>query len=290
MTAPARRGFSLRLFLPDGTPDGLRVAEKSNWTGRGVVCPRARFKAAKARPEFDRTGVYVLLGPSEESDLPTVYGGEGDPALGRLERHFADKDFWTTLVLFTSKDDTLNKAHVQHLECRLHELARAAKRCLLDNVRVPQPPSLSEADTAEVEGFLDEMLLVFPLLGVTVFERPVPTAAGAKRYFLRARGVEAEGYEDDTGFVVLAGSQVAKDFVPSAHRYLQTLRAALQERGVIAADGDGVVVAQDYTFDSPSTAAGVLIGRSVNGRVEWKDADGRTLKENQAAAVGGAAS
>jgi hypothetical protein len=287
MTLPARRGFSLRLFLPDGTPDGLRVAEKSNWTGRGVVCPRPRFKEAKARPEFDRTGVYVLLGPSEESELPTVYVGEGDPARPRLERHFADKDFWTTLVLFVSKDESLNKAHVQRLECRLHELARTANRCLLDNVQVPQPPSLSESDTAEVEGFLDEMLLVFPLLGVTVFERPAPTAAGAKRYFLKARGVEAEGYEDDTGFVVLAGSQVARDFVPSAHRYLQTLRAALQERGVIVTAGDELVVTQDYTFDSPSTAAGVLIGRSVNGRVEWKDYDGRTLKENQSAAVNG---
>lgn len=289
MSASARRGFSLRLFLPDGTPDGLRVAEKSNWTGRGVVCPRARFKEAKARPEFDRTGVYVLVGPSEDSDLPTVYVGEGDPARPRLERHFAEKDFWTSLVLFTSKDESLNKAHVQRLECRLHELARTANRCVLDNVQVPQPPSLSESDTAEVEGFLDEMLLVFPLLGVTVFERPAPTTAGAKRYFLRARGIDAEGYEGDAGFVVLAGSQVTADFTQSAHRYLQTQRAALQDRGVIVADGGMLRMAQDYSFDSPSTAAGVLLGRSSNGRELWKDADGRTLKENQAAAVTGTA-
>jgi hypothetical protein len=29
-----------------------------------------------------------------------------------------------------------------------------------------------------------------------------------------------------------------------------------------------------------------LLGRTANGRVEWKDAEGRTLKENQTAAVG----
>jgi hypothetical protein len=34
MTAPARRGFSLTIFVPDGTPDGLRIVEKSNWNGR----------------------------------------------------------------------------------------------------------------------------------------------------------------------------------------------------------------------------------------------------------------
>jgi hypothetical protein len=281
-----RRGFSLRIFLPDGIPDGLRVVEKSNWTGRGVVCPRSRFKDAKVRPEFDRTGVYILVGPSEESDLPTVYIGEGDPALDRLERHFAEKDFWTSLVLFTSKDDNLNKAHVQYLEARLCSLAREANRSVLDNLSSPQLPSLSEADVAEVEGFLDEMLLIYPVLGLSVFERPQPTKTAARRYYLKGRGIEAEGYEDPNGFVVLAGSQVARDFVPSAHRYLLTLRAALQERGVVAQNGDGLTVAQDYTFDSPSTAAGVLLGRSANGRIEWKDEEGRTLKDIQTSPVG----
>jgi hypothetical protein len=33
----------------------------------------------------------------------------------------------------------------------------------------------------------------------------------------------------------------------------------------------------------------VLLGRSSNGREVWKDADGRTLKENQTASVGGPA-
>jgi hypothetical protein len=165
-------------------------------------------------------------------------------------------------------------------------LAREANRCVLENATAPQEPSLSEADVAEVEGFLDEMLLIYPVLGLSAFEKPEPTKTAARRYYLRARGVEAQGYEDPNGFVVLAGSQVARDYVPSAQGYLVTMRAALQQRGVIVQNGDGLKMGQDYTFDSPSTAAGVVLGRSSNGRVEWKDADGRTLKENQTAAVG----
>ena len=38
----------------------------------------------------------------------------------------------------------------------------------------------------------------------------------------------------------------------------------------------------DYVFTSPSTAAAVELGRSANGRIEWKDAQVRTLKELQA--------
>jgi hypothetical protein len=43
---------------------------------------------------------------------------------------------------------------------------------------------------------------------------------------------------------------------------------------------------QNYTFGSPSTASGVLLGRTSNGRVEWKTTDGRTLKSVQDAEVG----
>jgi hypothetical protein len=40
----------------------------------------------------------------------------------------------TTAYAFTSKDGYLIKAHAQHLKARLIGLARAAKRCRLENV------------------------------------------------------------------------------------------------------------------------------------------------------------
>jgi hypothetical protein len=198
-----------------------------------------------------------------------------------LEQHFAKKDFWTTLILFTSKDENLNKAHVQYLESRLVELASEANRCVLDNANTPELPSLSEPDTAEMEGFLEEMLLIYPLLGLNVFERSQARQAPERKLYLHSRSIMAEGYEDPEGFVVLAGSQAAKEATPSAERYLVTMRESLIERGIIVPDGDSYKLVQDYTFDSPSTAAGVLLGRSSNGRVEWKDETGRTLKQIQ---------
>jgi hypothetical protein len=285
MNSSPRRGFPLRIFLSDGTPDGLRIVEKSNWIGRGVVCARSQFRYAKARPEFKKTGIYTLRGPSPEGDLPTIYIGEGDPSLPRLEQHFATKDFWTSLILFTSKDENLNKAHVQYLESRLTTLTKNANRCELENRNSPQLPTLSEPDTAEMEEFLEEMLLIYPILGLSVFERPQARSTSEKKLYLHARGVTAEGYEDAEGFVVLAGSQVTKDTVPSAQRFLIALRQSLIERGIIVQDGEAYRIAQDYTFDSPSAASGAILGRSSNGRDDWKDIEGRTLKEIQMSAV-----
>jgi hypothetical protein len=278
-----KKPYSIKIFLPGGDPDGLRTIEKSNWSGAGIVIPRALMSEAKSRRELMRTGVYVLIGPQEESGLPRVYVGEGDPIKPRLEQHAAKKDFWTSCVAFTSKDENLNKAHVQYIESRLISFAAQAKRCVLDNGNAPALPSLSEADSADAEGFLLEMMLCFPVLGLSVFTAAAPIQKSAKLLFITAKGIKAEGMETHDGFVVRSGSGAVKGEVPSCHAYLKELRVALISNGVLKTSGDGYAFTQDYIFPSPSTAAGVVQGRAANGRVDWKSKDGKTLKDLQEA-------
>jgi len=75
---PMARPFSIKVFCPDGNPAGLRIISKSNWTGVGLVCPRPLLPTVKGRKEFNQPGVYVLVGPPEEGELPKIYVGEGD--------------------------------------------------------------------------------------------------------------------------------------------------------------------------------------------------------------------
>lgn len=280
------RPYSIKIFLPAGDPDGLRTIEKSNWSGCGIVVPRSLFGEARQRKELARTGVYVLVGPPEESGLPRIYVGEGDPIRPRLEQHASKKDFWTSCIAFTSKDENLNKAHVQQLEARLLALAAQAKRCTLDNGNVPQLPSLSESDAADAEGFLVEMLLCFPLLGLAVFSAAPVVERPGMELLLKAKGVEARGIETPQGFLVRAGSRAVTAEVASIHAYISEARSGLVENGVLRLDRDRYVFTQDYPFASPSTAAGVVLGRSANGRIEWKAKDGRTLKAIQEAEAG----
>ena len=261
------------------------MIEKSNWTGQGIVFPRSLFAEIRHREELNRTGVYVLWGPGRSGQLPRAYMGEGDVLLPRLDSHAKNKDFWTHGVAFTSKDQSLNKAHVQHLEARLVRLADEAKRCELDNANVPQMPSLSDADKADAELYLADMLLCLPVVGVSCFEKPRGPAEKTRELFLSAKGIQARGYEGPGGFVVRSGSQAVKKEVASIHTYLFDLRKALLNQGIFEDTGTAYRLAQDYIFTSPSTAAGVLLGRASNGRTEWKDAERRSLKQIQGAAV-----
>ncbi len=53
------------MFLVDGTPQGMRTAEVGNWTGLALMCPRTDLTGLAGRPEVKKTGVYILVGPSE---------------------------------------------------------------------------------------------------------------------------------------------------------------------------------------------------------------------------------
>jgi hypothetical protein len=279
-----QRPFFIRVLVPTGDPDGLRIVEKSNWPGVGVVFNRTNYKEVVNRIEFDKTGVYVLVGTSDDSILPTIYVGEGDPVKNRLNQHYGKKDFWNWAVFFVAKDDSLNKAHVQHLESELLRLAKEAKQCKLDNSQEPLPPTLSEADTVFVESFLQDIVSIFPLLGLGVFEKTVTkTKKPSDLLSIDSKGIKASGYEDAKGFVVVKGSQLVKDEVQSIHQYMSTLRRDLLAQGVIVVNGQTYVFAQDQVFGSPSTAAGVILGRTANGRIEWKNSEGKTLKQLQVA-------
>lgn len=285
MTDIQLRPFSIKIFVPDGDPDGLRIVEKSNWTGIGVVFNRTNYKQVFSRPEFDRTGVYVLIGDSEDSALSTIYVGEGDPVKDRLNQHYGKKDFWDWAVFFVTKDGSLNKAHFKYLESRLLELAKAAKQCKLDNAQPSLAPTLSEADTADAETYLLDVLSIFPLLGLGVFEKTSTSPEPRTMYYIEAKGITARGYEDPKGFVVCEGSQVFDDETPSIPHNATTLRRDLVQQGVIGTEKVPWMFTQDHAFNSPSTAAAVVQGRSANGRTDWKTKDGTTLKQLQTIAA-----
>lgn len=288
-----RRGVSIRMFLADGTPEGLRLVEKSNWNGLAVMCSRAQYPDVRGREEFARPGVYLLFGPSSIGPgRQTIYIGQADFARERLDHHQRNRDSWTHLILFVSRDTTLNKAHVQYLESRLIELANKARRVEIENGNAPRMPFLSEADRADADAFLDDMLLIYPVLGVTAFEviSEAKNETSPLRYdvlHLNIRGTQATGQDTPEGFIVFAGSIGRADTVPSLSSGYEELRNRLFATGVFEVRDQMWILTQDYRFDAPSQAAAVLAGRTANGRVEWKDGQGRTLKQLQEMALEG---
>src|SRR6266852_4253030 len=124
--------FTIRIFVPDGDPEGVRLIDRMNWTGLGIAFPRSKWNEVRQRTEFVRAGVYVLVGYQEDV-LPTIYIGQADGVRSRIENHYQNKDFWDWGIIFVSNSGGLNRAHVTWLEYSLVNRATATGRCRLDN-------------------------------------------------------------------------------------------------------------------------------------------------------------
>ena len=169
--------FTIRIYVPDGDPEGVRIIDRMNWTGLGIAFPRTKWQEVKQRPEFGKTGVYILVGfKGEDDDLPTIYIGQADGVRTRVDAHVQNKVFWDWGIAFVSPSGGLNRAHVTWLEYALVHRALQTKRCHLDNGNAPQEPAMTEAEKADTQGFLKEMLQILPLVGLRVFEFPKPVA------------------------------------------------------------------------------------------------------------------
>jgi Uri superfamily endonuclease len=167
--------FTIRIFVPDGDPEGVRLIDRMNWTGLSIAFPRSKWIEVRQRSEFLRAGVYILVG-FQEDDLPTIYIGQADGVRNRIEAHFQNKDFWDWGIIFVSNSGGLNRAHVTWLEYALVNRATATGRCRLDNGNAPQEPGLTEAEKADTQAFLKEIFQILPLVGLRAFEFPKAVA------------------------------------------------------------------------------------------------------------------
>jgi hypothetical protein len=167
--------FTIRIFVPDGDPEGVRLIDRMNWTGLGIAFPRSKWGEVRQRSEFLRAGVYILVG-HQEDDLPTIYIGQADGVRSRIENHYQNKDFWDWGIIFVSNSGGLNRAHVTWLEYALVNRATATGRCRLDNGNAPQEPGLTEAEKADTQAFFKEILQILPLVGLRAFEFPKAVA------------------------------------------------------------------------------------------------------------------
>ena len=282
---------SLELYFIDGKPDGMLTAEVFNWTGHVLMSPRTQIGKVLKRKEAGFTGVYILIGESDGQ--PLAYIGESEDVSSRLRSHDTQKDWWTDVIIITSSANNLHKAHVKYLESRLVQEAKNIGRTPLANGNKPAKSSLSEAAQANMEVFLEYLLMVLPALRVDIFLKKTRPSAEVlaprtdkkipvfvlenKRHKIRATAFLENGE-----FIVQAGSQARlkweADFSQKTSYW--KLFNELVEQGVLEKVGKTSVFTENYAFSSTSAAGAIVNGRSSRGPIEWKlKTDGRTYRQ-----------
>ena len=271
---------TISIYIFDGNPNGRMMCELSNWNGRAYKVSRNELSLFAEREDLKYTCVYFLFGKDEDG-ADTIYIGEAEKAYDRLKQHVNDTEYWNDCVVLLSKDNHLNKAHVKYLENNFYMIAKSANRNIVLNPTVPTLSSISEYDAAMLKEFISHSKLLVNTLGYKAFE-PINDISSnnviKKDLFsiIAARGANARGILVSDGFTVLKGSIVTNTVTSSMSSSLIKLKERLLQKGIINSENK---FAQDYLFTSPSLAAAIVMGRNANGRTEWKNKEGKSIKD-----------
>jgi hypothetical protein len=276
---------TIQIYLPQGDPAGIRMAEITTRTVRVFEVPRPLLRDFRDMPESKQVGVYFLFG-SSESDRPSCYIGQSGAIGDRLKTHSNKKDFWDHALVAVSLTNAWTNTHTGYMEWQAIKRATEAGRFELHNgndASSPHTPAPLEADCLE---YLETISVLLTTLGYPVLE-PIkeirlagPDSNGAAETLIfREGGTEARARPTTEGLLVLAGSVGKATARPSLSASLLRRREDLVEQGVVEIRGDEYVFVKDQLFSSPSTAGAVVVGGNINGRITWKTAKGQTFQQ-----------
>lgn len=110
------RPQTIQIFLPDGSPRSVKIAEITNRVVKAILVPRNKLEYIASRNELKNVGVYFLFGESADKAKPMVYIGEAEDCLDRLKQHNRTKEFWNYAVAMVSKINAFTKSHAKYLE------------------------------------------------------------------------------------------------------------------------------------------------------------------------------
>ena len=277
----------------DGEPNGRMKCTLANWTGVAYKIPRTKLDSCKGRDDLSQSGVYFLFGISDQTGENVVYIGQagvrknGEGILYRLQEHKRnpEKDYWTETVVFTTSNNSFGPTEISYLENRFTNIAKETERYVVKNGNDPTPGNITEEKESELEEFIDYAKIIMGTLGHKVFEpltdsktMVAPNSDSAesdnKIFYIRRSGADAKGKLTSEGFVVLAGSKIRADIVPSCPDYVKTERKNNKDN-----IDENSIIKNEILFKSPSSSAAFVLGASANGNIEWRTDEGKILKD-----------
>ncbi|WP_422758926.1 GIY-YIG nuclease family protein [Paenarthrobacter sp. C1] len=274
---------TIQIYLPQGDPAGIRMAEITTRTVRLFEVPRTLLSGFRAMVESKQVGLYFLFGSTPEGRALAYVGQSGNVG-DRIKNHEGKKEFWDKALVAVSLTNSWTSTHVSYMEWQSIRKATSSGRYELDNdnsASNPHTPAPLESDCQEYLATISVLMttLGYPLMDPLVQPQRPDQQNAPEMIFVNVRGAELRGYSTPEGVVVLAGSYGRAQAAPSAATSILNYRQRLIDQGIAAAEDGRYTLVKDHLFGSPSTAAAVMVGASMNGRVTWKNAAGLTFQE-----------
>ncbi len=267
-------------ILLDDNPNGIKIAELSNWKANICVIPRNHLNSVRDRVDINQAGIYFLFGDGE--DRPLVYIGQSENCFTRLTSHdrVREEEQWNIAIVFTGG---LHGTYIKYLESIAVKFALDADRYEVINRNTPTENQLTEAQKITADEFFKKIKFLITFFGFPLFQSINELSLGKKIYYLKADGANAQAQLlDDGSLNVLEGSLARIRETEAFFGWSKAARRKFIGDNTLIdnKDGNSYKFTKEVIFNSPTAAAATVTGRPINGWTAWKDDKGNTLDDN----------
>lgn len=275
------RGKTIQTYLPDGNPQGIKICEITSRITKGILIPRNKIaeidKLDEISKELNKVGIYFLFSDKDNLSQFKTYIGEAENLFKRINQHDSSEEEWEYVVCFLSSKNNLNKAHAKFLEAFCYESAEQNKNNELINEKRPTKSNLTKQEEDLALDFFDDLKIIIGNLGYPLFDKLNKKDILGEIFYCKEVDASAEGNLIEEGFIVYKGSKL-KSKKPN-DSWILGMVERLKEKNILV-DKNGILTfSEDFTFNSPSASAGVILGRRANGWIAWKNKENKTLDE-----------
>ena len=266
------RSKNINMFLIDGEVTGIIKCTLSNWTGVIYKIPRIQLADLKSRDEMKQSGIYFLFGRDEDKQKDVTYIGQatnrknGEGVLLRVQEHTRDNhaDYFNDVIILTTQNNSFGPTEISYLENKFTQLAKDAGRFIVKNGNEPNSGNVTEEKQSELDEVVENTLMIVGTLGYRVF---VPMT--------KKTGQNVS--DDNLNYLYLKRkTKKSNRTIEAICEHTSEGFCCFRRQSSVIKDG---VLQEKQLFPSPSYAAAFVLGMNTNGRTDWKNKDGKTLKE-----------
>ena len=266
----------LETIYHNGQPDGIRSIRRHLSTMTTYVVPRPLLSEAKKLSGINRPGIYYLISENDDNKIAQIYIGQTRNGVVRLDDHNRSKDFWNKAIMFLADNKTFSLDMISGLEAFAINKAHESKRYKVENTVNPKY-EIDEYDLPLIEEVYEEIQFIMATQGYKM-DNSKTTLNEADTLHTTRNGILAFGVYDGEHFEVLEGSEIDMNRKCHSAKIETQRQTALANGDIVSVDGKYKLTVS-VSFTSPSSAGQFVLGGSINGWVEWKDKDGKTLDE-----------
>lgn len=274
-----QRYRTIQIYLPNGDPTGIRIAELTTSIIRVIEIPRSLVSQFSKTDEANQVGFYFLFGGNSHNE---VYIGQSGNLGSRLTQHSKNDDRdWERALAVVSLTNNLTQTHVLYLESISIEKAKACDRYAVINGNAGQRTHTPIPLRDDCDEIHEIAALLMATLGYPVFEPLIDSGKTEvqEMFFCTRNGADAKAIYTNEGLVVLKGSRGLLNPTGKSRADLVRARDRLIESGVLEIHGESTVFTRDWLFSTPSGASNAVVVMPSNGWREWKTSNGVTLND-----------